>query len=123
MKGNSNKQIQQKPESSDADVDPDVLRQDQLFKELGLRHLSKLQPSSTLYNNALGYFLVGVAVLSLLTFLYATYVSKLLPFTGIAWLDAIKRDHYFCYLLPLSLLPTSIVLYIHWLARRHFEQN
>jgi hypothetical protein len=37
--------------------------------------------------------------------------------------DFIKYDEYFCYLLPLSILPTYLILYLNWLAMRHFEQN
>lgn len=107
---------------NELDTDPDVLRQEELFKYLGLRHLGKLQSSAT-FSTALGYVLIATAALSFIGFLYATYFSKILPFTGIEWLDAIKRDRYFCYLIPLSLLPTSILLYIHWLAKRHFQQN
>ena len=56
-------------------------------------------------------------------FLYTAIISKLLPDTGYFVIDFIKHDYYFCYLIPLSIVPTYAVVYLNWLAMRHFEQN
>jgi Phosphatidylinositol N-acetylglucosaminyltransferase subunit Y len=56
-------------------------------------------------------------------FSYSAFVSKLMPDTGILVLDFMKHDYYFCYLFPLMLLPTYIVVYINWLAMKFFKNN
>ena len=113
--GNNNEIIHE------SNMDQDVLRQEELFRTLRLRHLGKLHFGA--YTQILGYVLLIVPVLFLCTFIYAVYLSKMIPITGISMLDAIKEDHYFCYLIPLTVLPTTIVIYINWLAFSHFQQN
>ena len=92
-----------------------------LFTKLGLRHLGRLQYSSR--TKYYGYGVIVISILIGLSFLYAAFISKSLPDSGIHVLDGIKHDHYFCYLLPLTILPTILARYINWLARQHFEQN
>lgn len=91
------------------------------FKTLGLRHFGRLPVPK-----GVGIFgqliTVAFAIFGIL-FLYAAVISKLLPDSGIFLIDFIKRDSYFCYLIPLSLIPTYVVVYLNWLAIRHFEQN
>ena len=57
------------------------------------------------------------------SFVYAAFISKFMPDTGVLILDFIKEDFYFCYLFPLLLLPTYIVVYINWLAMKFFKNN
>lgn len=94
---------------------------EKLFVELGLRHLGKLQ----FHPNALcrGYFMIVFAFIFATLYLYSAIISKLLPSTGIAILDSIKNDFYFCYLAPFILLPTLFMIYINWLSFEHFRQN
>eukprot|EP01035_Chromulina_nebulosa_P063185 gene63185-86432_t len=75
-----------------------------LYKELGLRHLGKLQTptDATCY----GYCILITVLLLGLAYIYAGFISKLLPYSGYEVLDAVKEDVYFCYLAPLILLPT-----------------
>jgi phosphatidylinositol glycan anchor class Y biosynthesis protein len=92
-----------------------------LFTKLGLRHFGRIQHSAKarLY----GYGIVVAAIIVGVLFLYCAIVSKYLPDSGNAFLDGIKHDHYFCYLLPLTIFPTMLARYVNWLARQHFEQN
>ena len=91
-----------------------------LFENLGLRHFGKmsLQP-----NLCVAYTLIFVSIFFGVSFVYAAFISKLMPDTGVLVLDAIKGDFYFCYLFPLLLLPTYIVVYINWLAMKFFKNN
>lgn len=94
---------------------------EELFIFLGLRSQDKLQYGSNAAFH--GYLLiVGSSLLGVL-FLYAAFISKLLPDTGNYILDAVKYDKYFCFLLPLLLIPTSLMIFVNWLAMKHFEQN
>jgi len=91
------------------------------FKSLGLRHIffiPKLQ-SNQYIGHTIILFFIGIGCL----FVYAAFISKLLPDTNNYVLDFIKHDYYFCYLIPLSILPTYAVIYLNWLAMKHFEQN
>jgi len=54
---------------------------------------------------------------------YAGVISKFLPDTGIILLDDIKYDYYYCYLVPLTILPTYMVIYLNWLSMKFFEFN
>jgi hypothetical protein len=54
---------------------------------------------------------------------YAAFLSKLLPPTGHVLLDSVRDDCFYCFLLPLSVLPTSLILYLNWLSMRIFESS
>lgn len=92
-----------------------------LFEELGLRHLGKLQTpaDATCY----GYCTLITVLILAVAYLYAGIISKLLPYSGYEVLDAVKEDVYFCYLAPLILLPTLVMIYLNWLSFEHFRQN
>lgn len=96
---------------------------DDFVKLLGIRNTHKMKLP---FHNveAYGYLMVfGFATFGLI-FLYAAIISKLLPdFENFPVLNAIKNDYYFCYLIPLSILPTYSIVYLNWLSMRHFEQN
>ncbi|KAJ2874986.1 multisubstrate pseudouridine synthase 7, partial [Coemansia asiatica] len=49
-----------------------------------------------------GVFLLGVTSVVFVVSMYALVVSKFMPYTGIALLDAIKDDDYFCLLVPIT---------------------
>lgn len=90
------------------------------FENLGLRHFGKmpLQP-----NLCVAYGILITSLFVGVLFIYSAFLSKLMPDTGIFVVDFMKRDYYFCYLLPLMLLPTYIVVYINWLAMKFFKNN
>lgn len=91
-----------------------------LFRNLGLRHFGKMEMQPNL---CAAYTLVILSVSIGVVFTYAAFASKLMPDSGIFVLDFIKRDYYFCYLIPLMMLPTYIVVYINWLAMKIFKNN
>lgn len=92
-----------------------------LFRSLQLRELQKLALTDRQilqgYCITAFFFFIGVL------YIYAAFVSKFLPDTGNTVIDAVKYDQFFCYLVPLSILPTYAVIYLNWLAMKHFEQN
>ena len=97
-----------------------MLRGD-LLRRLGVREADGGSGQTSL-------FLLSVAILSLsavtaLVFLYAIVVSKFMPNTGVYLLDYIKHDQYFCFLLPLSVLPTYLYIYVNWLSLTYFRHN
>ena len=92
-----------------------------LFEELGLRHLGKLQTPTNA--TCQGFFILITVSITAIAYIYAGLISKLLPYSGNEVLDVVKDDVYFCYLIPLILLPTLIMIYLNWLSFEHFRQN
>ena len=93
-----------------------------LLRELGLRRQST-RLHFTGRSKWIGYLLMGSSFFFGFLFFYAGFLSKIFPYTQIYILDQIKDDYYFCYLIPLSIIPTYMVLYLNWLSRVHFVQN
>ncbi|KAI9224649.1 phosphatidylinositol N-acetylglucosaminyltransferase subunit Y-domain-containing protein [Blastocladiella britannica] len=54
---------------------------------------------------------------------YAAIVSKLLPPTGYWMLDAIQADHYFCYMVPLTLPVTVYFVIWNWFGLKLYKHN
>jgi len=92
---------------------------DELFKELGLRGRQPPAAANVWVALAVIFLSVSLGVL----YVYAAFVSKLLPVTGIFLLDWIRQDTYFCYLIPLALPTSYIFIYVNWLSLRVFENN
>ncbi|KNE57947.1 hypothetical protein AMAG_18358 [Allomyces macrogynus ATCC 38327] len=66
---------------------------------------------------------VVLCALGAAAFLYAAIISKLMPATGIWWLDAIRDDLYYCFLIPL-MAPVSIFFLIwNWYGKKLFRHN
>eukprot|EP01039_Chlorochromonas_danica_P004956 gene4956-5439_t len=97
------------------------MSQEDLFKELRIRSLGPVQLSASL--QVKGWLLAACSLAFALAFLYASILSKMLPYSGLRLLDAIKDDQYFCFLVPLLVLPTGLIIYLNWLAMSHFQQN
>ncbi len=91
------------------------------FSTLGMRHFGKLSLPKNIdfYGLAMTYFFSILGIV----YIYTAFLSKLLPDTGYEFIDFFKYDYYFCYLFPLAIIPTYMVVYLNWLAMRHFEQN
>ena len=58
-----------------------------------------------------------------LLFLYAGFVSKVLPPTGVSLLDAMRDDWFYCYLVPMVGPTTFIAVYMNWVAMKFFRHN
>jgi hypothetical protein len=91
-----------------------------VFKRLDLRNIHHIKPSKNLY---LACNLVAISIIAGILYIYAAFVSKLLPDTGYWILDFIKHDYYYCYLVPLLLLPTYAVIWLNWIASQIYEHN
>ena len=50
-------------------------------------------------------------------------LSKLLPRTGISVLDAVRDDEYYCFLVPLTIVPTLVAIYLNWVGMMFFKHN
>jgi phosphatidylinositol N-acetylglucosaminyltransferase subunit Y len=95
------------------------------FHGLGLRNVGNIIASRDFLSPRIyrGYLLIVIGLMATTGFLYATTVSKLLPYSGLPLLDAIKDDHYFCYLIPMMLIPAYFTIYVNWLADQVFNNN
>lgn len=71
----------------------------------------------------ISYALVFGSSLFGVCFLYGAVLSKHIPQTNIYILDQMKKDAYFCYLIPLLIVPTYIVIYLNWLSMKLFQHN
>uniref|UniRef100_A0A0A0KIB0 Uncharacterized protein n=1 Tax=Cucumis sativus TaxID=3659 RepID=A0A0A0KIB0_CUCSA len=68
-----------------------------------------------------GVLFVVVSFLFLLIFLYAAFISKLLPPSNNAFLSAIQNDWHYCLLVPLTLPILYVAVYFHWLSMKLFK--
>lgn len=95
-----------------------------MFTALGLRGFGRVGTSKheserttpCVMGSSSGYPLLISSTLLVLFYLYAAIFSKMMPPTGIFILNAIREDEYFCFLIPLLILPTFLVVYLNWLA-------
>jgi len=70
-----------------------------------------------------GFALVITTAAVSFLLLYTIVLSKLLPHTGDALLDAIADDTYYCVLLPLTIPVTLIAVYWNWVSMKFFRHN
>jgi hypothetical protein len=54
---------------------------------------------------------------------YTIVVAKFMPETGYAVLDFFRTDQYYCYLIPLTIVPTSIALFVNWVSIQFYIYN
>jgi phosphatidylinositol N-acetylglucosaminyltransferase subunit Y len=97
-----------------------------LIQKLGLRlhdGMRPFVPKSYYYKYHLILVLNISFLLIHLTSSFAAFISKLLPPTGNSILDLIRDDHFYCYLVPLTILPTYSIIYLNWLSLRIFEHS
>ena len=92
-----------------------------LLRRYGVRDADGGSSQGSLF--LLASLILALSVASALLFLYAIVLSKLMPDTGIFLLDYIKHDQYFCFFLPLSVLPTYLFVYVNWLSLTYFQHN
>ena len=62
----------------------------------------------------MGFFVVAI---------YMTVISKIMPYTENAILDAIKDDMYYCFLLPLTIPVGVLFVYLNWMSLKFFRHN
>lgn len=96
--------------------------QKEFLRRLGVRDLEEDEVGG----RALFCYSIAIIALSAVLgscLLYAALLSKLLPRTGNVFLDAVKDDQYYCYFVPLAILPTYLVLYLNWLSLTYFINN
>ena len=94
-----------------------------LFKRLNLRDFRNNEPQSNLSYEVPAYFVIVLATVFLIVFIYASFISAFLPDFGVPVLDNLKNDQYYIYLLPTMILPTYIIIYLNWLSIKMFVHN
>ena len=113
-------------------MDKDLNQNEQLgrFEYLGLRNFSKSSGSGRHFDQQgtrvsllMAYNIIILSIATVTVYIYAAFISKLLPDSGVWILDMLKKDSYFCYLIPLLVLPTYIVVYLNWLCMQIFQHN
>lgn len=72
---------------------------------------------------ATGCFMMLLSAVFVGCQLYAMCISKLMPFSGIWWLDAIKDDWYFCVFVPIGIGTSALFVYSNWLALKIFRNS
>eukprot|EP01096_Ripella_sp_DP13-Kostka_P003686 TRINITY_DN15531_c0_g1_i1.p2 TRINITY_DN15531_c0_g1~~TRINITY_DN15531_c0_g1_i1.p2 ORF type:complete len:105 (+),score=36.16 TRINITY_DN15531_c0_g1_i1:42-317(+) len=70
-----------------------------------------------------GYMLLIGAILFVVWELYALLFSKLMPYTGNWFLDAIKDDLYYTPLLTGMIMFSVFFVIVNWMALKFFRHN
>ncbi|KAI9146147.1 phosphatidylinositol N-acetylglucosaminyltransferase subunit Y-domain-containing protein [Paraphysoderma sedebokerense] len=90
------------------------------------RNRTQYYSSSELINDkthVYGWLLLITSAFTFVGGLYSTVISKWMPYTGIEILDLIKRDEYYCYLVPLTLPVTIAFIHLNWLGMKLFRHS
>jgi len=70
-----------------------------------------------------GLALIVFSALCLLMSTYAIAISKIIPKTGVWFLDLVADDVYYCLLVPLIIIPSVLVVYLNWLGMKFYRHN
>jgi hypothetical protein len=70
-----------------------------------------------------GYLLLIGTGMFFVCWTYAFIVSKWMPYTGNALLDAIKEDSYYTPLIPVVGIVTWMFVYINWMSLKFFRHK
>ena len=75
------------------------------------------------FSKTRGYLIIFATFAVLVLYLYVAIVLKMLPYTSNAFLNYLKDDEYYCFAIPLALLPTLLIVYLNWLSIKVYESN
>ncbi|KAJ2814132.1 hypothetical protein H4S07_000118 [Coemansia furcata] len=70
-----------------------------------------------------GYALLALTSVLFMFSMYSLVVSKYMPDTGIAFLDAVKEDRYYCLLMPITGLSFTFAVFWNWLGMKLFRHS
>ncbi|KAJ2696756.1 hypothetical protein H4R19_005710 [Coemansia spiralis] len=70
-----------------------------------------------------GYALLALTSVLFTSSMYSLVVSKFIPYTGVAFLDAVKDDRYFCLLMPITGLSFGFAVFWNWIGMKFFRHN
>lgn len=82
-----------------------------------------LRPGEDLATMVWGCLLLLASFCFFVLSIYAMLVSEHMPDTGIELVDAIKRDQYYCYLVPFTLPVFVIFVVSNWVSLKFFRHN
>lgn len=98
--------------------------QNKKFKSLGLRIFKDNSYENNTYYTFVTHILRLICiVLFIIVYIYCAVISKYFPDSDYQFLNLIKNDNYYCYLIPLSIIPTYFVYYLNWLCISLLENN
>lgn len=80
-------------------------------------------PENPCRDAAVGLLMIFFAAVSAALQLYAICISKVLPYSGVWWLDAIKDDWHYCVFIPLGILTSAFFIYWNWIALKFFQNS
>ena len=109
--------------SANDDSDSDREGIEELLRTIKVRQLDKIDANSFPFLVQKCYFIIITLTILGAVYFYSAIISKFMPDTGYFILDAVKYDNYFCYLIPLMILPTLIVVYLQWLSMTLFQHT
>ncbi len=70
-----------------------------------------------------GWVLLFATCVFFIAAMYALVVSKLMPFTGIALLDSLKSDWYYCFLWSSMVPAFGLFILCNWITVKFFLNN
>ncbi|KAI4382382.1 hypothetical protein MLD38_008357 [Melastoma candidum] len=70
---------------------------------------------------AQGLLFIAMGSISFVAFVYVAVVSKFLPPSDNAFVSAVQKDRYYCFLVPLTLPILVVAVYFHWLSMKLFK--
>ena len=98
------------------------LKQHQQYGGMPVGHII-VRPGEDWATVLWGCLLLGCTFLFFVGSLYAIVVAKHMPTTGNVFIDAIKDDHYYCYLVPFTIPVLIIAVISNWVALKFFRHN
>lgn len=70
-----------------------------------------------------GFFLIGFSAFLFVAVFYALIISPLVGSTGHMLLDFIRKDNYYCMLIPLMIPVTIFLGYVNWVSIKFFRHS
>jgi hypothetical protein len=95
----------------------------QKLKLLNLRDFRECNPHCNRKHEIKAILIMVLITLLFFAYIYSAFISKKLLSKNLMFLEVIRADSYYCYLLPNMILPTVVIIYLNWLSMRIFENN
>jgi hypothetical protein len=77
--------------------------------------------------------LVVGSIIFISIFFYSIVLAKLMPSlcsggpqeckAAFRWMDHIRNDEFFCLVIPLTLVPATVLGYLNWVAMEFYQAN
>ncbi|CAO3649175.1 unnamed protein product [Cunninghamella echinulata] len=88
------------------------------------RRMTVLVPESEPDNTYIyGYLLLGTTFTTFIILMYAMIGSNYAPITHVNWLDWVKKDEYYCLLIPITAIVWIYFIIWNWMGMKFFRHN